>query len=308
MTGSPFQGSGSGIALVVGGDSLVGSAIQSHCHELGIPVEVSSRRRGAKASFFDLADPDFASLERMRCQFAFVCAAVTDMRACQNDPAVTRRINVANTVELMRRLADKQTHLVFFSTSQVFDGEAPSPAEDAATSPRNEYGAQKLAVEEAIARHDLPVAVLRVAKVFGNHPAGIFKTWFEALARGNPVRAATNMAFSPVIVGDVARAAGLLAGGRHRGVWHLGARDEMRYFDAAQLMAGMQQVPLALVTGEAVTEAEVPSIFRQRHTTLSSEKIARTLDMPLRRARDVLEGLFAGVPPAVRGHATPERR
>ncbi len=293
--------------MVVGGDSLVGSAIQSQCHELGLRVEVSSRRRGTKGFYLDLGDPDFASLERMRCEFAFICAAVTDMRACQSDPVATRRINVGNTIELMRRLADKQTNLVFFSTSQVFDGEQPSPGEDAPTSPKNEYGAQKLAVEEAIWRLELPAAVLRVAKVFGSCPVGVFKTWFEALTAGNPIRAATNMAFSPVIVGEVARAARLLAAGRHRGIWHLGARDEIKYFDAARLMAEMQHVAGSLVIGEAVTETDVPSIYRHRHTTLSSEKIARTLDVPLRCSHDVLEGLFARFPLATRGLATSER-
>ena len=107
------------------------------------------------------------------------------------------------------------------------------------------------------------------------------------------------MALSPVMVDDVARAAGLLAGGRHRGIWHLGASDEMTYFEAARLMAGMQHVPQTLVKGEALTDAQVPAIYRHRHATLSSRKIARTLDMPLRRARDVLETLFAHFPPAV---------
>ena len=296
MTGSPFQGSGNGIALVVGGDSLVGSAIHLRYQGLGVPVAISSRRRAANAVFLDLSDPDFAPLERRRYEFAFVCAAVTDMRACQDDPAATRRINVVNTIELMRRLADKQTQLVFFSSSQVFDGESPAPREDAPTNPRNEYGAQKLAVEQAIARHELPAAILRVTKVLGNQPVGIFKAWFEALTRGKSIGAATNMAVSPVTADDVARAAGLLAVGRHGGVWHFGARDEMRYFDAARLMAEMQHAPLALVKEQAVTDAEVPAIYRQRHATLSSEKIAETLEMPLKCARDVLEGLFGSFP------------
>jgi dTDP-4-dehydrorhamnose reductase len=299
MTGSPFQGSGNGIALVVGGDSLVGSAIQSQCRRLGVPVAVSSRRRQAKSVVLDLSDPDFAPFDQARYDFAFICAAVTDMRACQNDAAGTRQINVANTIELMRRLADRGTHLVFFSTSQVFDGEAPNPTEDAPANPRNEYGAQKLAVEQAIAHHELPAAVLRVTKVMGDRPAGVFKAWFEALIKGNSIRAATNMAVSPVTADDVARAAGRLAAGRHRGVWHFGARDEMRYFEAAQLMAEVQHVPAVMVNGEEVTESQVPAIYRQRHTTLSSEKIAGTLEIPLRRARDVLEGLFAGFPQAI---------
>ena len=53
----------------------------------------------------------------------------------------------------MRRLADRGTHLVFLSSSQVFDGETANPTEEAATCPKNEYGAQKLAVEQAIERY-----------------------------------------------------------------------------------------------------------------------------------------------------------
>ena len=301
MTGSHFQESGSGPALVVGGDSLVGAAIQRHCHELGVPVAISSRRPGTTNIFLDLGDPDFSPLERTRYAYAFICAGVTDMRACQNEPAATRRINVVNTIELMCRLADRGAHLVFFSTSQVFDGETPAPAEDAVTSPKNEYGAQKLAVEQEIARRELSAAILRPTKILAKHPVGVFKAWFEALAKGNAIQAATNMALSPVLVGDVAEAAGRLAAGGHRGIWHLGARDEMSYFDAARLMADMQHLSPALVKGEALTDAQVPSIYRHRHATLSSEKTARTLAMPLRRARDVLEEVFAGFAQPVAG-------
>ena len=53
----------------------------------------------------------------------------------------------------MRRLGRPAAPIcVFLSSSQVFDGETPDPTEEAPTCPKNEYGAQKLAVEEAIAR------------------------------------------------------------------------------------------------------------------------------------------------------------
>lgn len=299
MAERDFQDSGNGLGLVVGGDSLVGSAIRLQCGESGRPVEVSSRRPGANDLFLDLRDPDFTPLERTRYEFAFVCAAVTDMRACQDEPVLTRQINVVNTIELMRRLAERGTHLVFLSSSQVFDGETPAPAEDAATCPKNEYGAQKLAVEQAIARHELPAAILRPTKILANRPVGVFKAWFETLANGKAIQAATNMVISPVMVDDVARAARLIAVGRHRGIWHLGASDEMTYFDAARLLAERQHIARTMVNGEALTEAQVPSMYRHRHATLSCRKIARTLDMPLRPSRDVLETLFGGFPSPV---------
>lgn len=286
----------SGRALVVGGDSLVGSELKVYCRKLGWTVDATSRREDTPgAAFLDLGDPDFTPVQRGTYDVAFVCAAVTSMQVCQSDPARSRRINVDNTLDLMRRLADRGTHLVFLSSSQVFDGETPTPDEAAPTAPKNEYGAQKLAVEEAIERQKLPTAVLRVTKVLADRPVGVFKGWFEALTKGQPVQAATNMALSPVMVGDVAKAAERLAVGRHRGVWHLGSSDDIGYFDAARLMAETRHLPVALVQGEELTEAQVPAIYRHRYVTLSCEKIAR-LPMPVRRARDILDTLFAGFP------------
>jgi dTDP-4-dehydrorhamnose reductase len=289
-------------ALVVGGDSLVGSAIQDYCRGAGVPVEVSSRRPDAGqapgAFSLDLSDPDFTRLAHRDYAVAFICAAVTSMQTCQADPEATRRINVVNTIDLMRRLADRGTHLVFLSSSQVFDGEQPAPDEDAAPCPKNEYGRQKLAVEQAIAREAMPAAVLRPTKILSHHPVGVFKGWFEALANGRPVQAATNLALSPVMVGDVARAAERLAAGRHRGIWHLGSSDDIVYWDAARLMAETRRLPLSLVRGEALSEAQVPAIYRHRHVTLCCDKIARSLAIPARRARDVLDVLFSGFPPA----------
>src|SRR4030095_15575191 len=85
----------SGRALVVGGDSLVGSELQVHCRKLGLAVDASSRRPGqATGTFFlDLGDPDFTPLQRANYDVAFVCAAVTSMQACQSDPAGVRRIH-----------------------------------------------------------------------------------------------------------------------------------------------------------------------------------------------------------------------
>ena len=295
----------SGRALVVGGDSLVGSELQGHCRKLGLTVEATSRRAGAGqapgTAFLDLGDPDFTPLQHGTYDVAFICAAVTSMQVCQREPALSRRINVDNTLSFMRRLADRGTHMVFLSSSQVFDGETPMPDEAAPTAPKNEYGAQKLAVEEAIERQALPVAVLRVTKVLADQPVGVFKGWFEALAKGQPVQAATNMALSPVMVADVAEAAERLAAGRHRGVWHLGSSDDIGYFDAARLMAATRHLPVSLVRGEELTEAQVPEIYRHRYVTLNCEKIARSLPMPVRSARDILDTLFAGFPQPAAG-------
>jgi dTDP-4-dehydrorhamnose reductase len=286
----------SGRVLVVGGDSLVGSALQARCRAAGVAFDATSRRPEGDGLRLDLSDPDFAPVMRTGYQSAVICAAITSLQACQKEPQASRRINVDNTLDLMRRLADRGTHLVFLSSSQVFDGETPAPPEEAPTGPRNEYGHQKLAVEQAIDRDGLPAAVLRPTKVLADRPVGTFKGWFDSLLQGKPVQAATNMALSPVMVADVAEASLRLGQSRHLGIWHLGSSDEIGYVDAARLMAQLNGLPAALVTGEPVTEAQVPAIFRHRYVALSCEKVGRSLGLPAKRARDILEVLFSSFP------------
>lgn len=215
------------------------------------------------------------------------------MRACQNEPLATRHVNIDNTIELMRRLADKGAHLVFFSTSQVFDGTTEAPAEDAVANPRNQYGAQKLSVERAIARFDLPAAILRITKVMGDRPAGIFEAWRRTLAGDGPIQAAINLALSPVAAGDVGSLARRLVAGRHRGIWHLSAADALTYVDAARLLAESVGQPSSRVVGETLTEAQVPSIYRLGNERLACTKIARTFGIAPKPAREVLGKLFA---------------
>ena len=270
--------------LIVGVDSLIGSVLLRQCPD----ADGTSRRPGA-ALRFDLAEPDFAAIAGRPYATAFICAAVTDMRACQSRPAETRRVNVDNTIELMRRLADRGTHLVFFSTTQVFDGRVQCPTEEAATNPRNEYGAQKRGVERAIARYDLPAAILRISKVMGDQPSGAFKSWRDS---PGPITAATNLEISPVAAADAAGLARRLADGRHRGLWHFGAADAVTYAEAARLMVESQGRSPEVV-GETLTEARVPAIYRLGNARLCSDKVARTFGLVPRPARAVLGEIYA---------------
>src|SRR5215831_3280860 len=234
-------------ALVIGADSLVGSELVQALRAAGYAVRATSRRSRPDAIELDLADPDLSRLARDRFACAFVCAGVTAMQECEAAPERARLINVENTLKVMRALARAGTHLVFFSSGQVFDGEIPRPGETAPRRPKNLYGRHKLAVEEAIVREGLPVAVLRITKILAQEPVGMFRTWHGALAAGQPAVAATNMTLAPVSVEDVAQAAIRLALDRRVGPWHLSSTDEVTYAQAARRMAEICGFPIALV-------------------------------------------------------------
>jgi dTDP-4-dehydrorhamnose reductase len=285
--GAPSQ------VLVVGGDGLVGRHLAEILRAQGHSVVATSRRPGAGTLALDLAAPPLDALAGRGFSHAFICAAVTSLQACEAAPEATRRANVEGTLALMRRLAADGSHLVFFSSSQVFDGEIPLPDEAAPTAPKNAYGRQKREVEEAVAAEGLPAAVIRIPKILARHPVGVFRGWYDSLRRGEPATAATNMPISAVSVDWVVEGAMRLGFGRHTGIWHLSSADEMPYYAAALLMAEICGLPRDLVQGRELADAQVPAIFRHRFAALDAGKFAGAFHAPPPATRAVLTTLFS---------------
>ena len=130
----------SGRALVVGGDSLVGAALQAHCRKLGHRrrrLVASSRRQPGTHASLDLSDPDFAPLARVR------LPGRLRLRR-RHQPAGLPGGARAHAADQRRQHArtdapagrPRCTHLVFLSSSQVFDGETPAPSEDDGDQPQ----------------------------------------------------------------------------------------------------------------------------------------------------------------------------
>jgi len=282
-----------GTGLVVGGDSLIGESIAATLRRAGRSVHRTTRRTNQEGIAFDLAKPDLRIFKDLRCDFVVFCAAVTSMAACEASPDETRKMNVTGTLAAMRAARDAGAHIVFLSSSQVFDGETPLVQEDAPPSPKNVYGSQKLEVENAIENENISAAVLRVNKVLSSRPVGVFHGWYQSLTRGMPAIAATNMTLAPVSAQAAADIAIELGEARRSGIWHLSSSDELPYYDAALKMAAICGLPQHLVRGEPVTEQQVPGIFRHRYAALNTEKVSKLPGVSIKPATDTLAELFA---------------
>jgi dTDP-4-dehydrorhamnose reductase len=98
-------------------------------------------------------------------------AAISDLRACEAAPERARRCNVIASVKLARMAAALGSRFLFFSTDQVFDGEAEAYGEADPPRPIHEYGRGKADAEREI-RRILPAAtVLRVCLAYGTSPS-----------------------------------------------------------------------------------------------------------------------------------------
>jgi dTDP-4-dehydrorhamnose reductase len=262
--------------LVIGGDSTLGGGVCARLEADGHAVAVTSRRPGS-ALPLDLAGDLSGWKPPEGLHTAFLFAAACSIDDCERSPRATRRINVENTVLLARRLLEAGCRIVFPSSSLVFDGKVPLPAEDASRSPVTEYGRQKSEAEEALLGLGEGVSVIRYTKVV-TLPMPLLADWRRQLVAGGTVTSFEDMYFAPVTLDFAVKAtvrAALCPGG---GVWHISAETEMSYADAARLIAWDAGVDSNLVKGCMVcsTGRKLPVL---RYAALGIARLRRELGL-----------------------------
>jgi len=201
--------------LVIGASGFVGRHVLQHCQSAGYPViGTESASKHSHLVKFDLQQdrigdcltPSFVAAGGRA--FAVICAGIHQVDRCVRERELSQFVNVTNTIQLLWDLETLGITPVFFSSGFVFDGSAGNYSEEAAPSPINEYGRQKVVVEKFI-RDKLPNAlVVRLDKVIGDDPleSHLFTEWQAATIQHRPVVCIQGQVFSPTLVSDVARA------------------------------------------------------------------------------------------------------
>ena len=234
--------------LIVGGDSTIGGALSHFWSKINIPFHSSTRHKEFESNekpFIDLLDNQtFKNL--LSYESVVICAGITNMKYCENNPKETRTVNVCGTIELIKKLVKEKTHIVFISTNQVFNGKKPMQKPDAPRKPINEYGKQKAEVEEFI-ENISNSCILRLTKVVEPEMT-LLNNWKKCLSESKPISAFTNMSLSPINIDKVVKKINILAFQKKTGIFQLSGGDDITYFEFAQDFAEMNGYSRNLVT------------------------------------------------------------
>jgi dTDP-4-dehydrorhamnose reductase len=201
----------------------------------------------ARGSFtwtsIDLAEPGSAAhaLLDLRPDAVLHAGAATDVDACEREPDLAWRVNVAGTAEVARACRGLGARLVAVSTDYVFDGEAGPYAEDAVPNPRGVYARTKRCGEEAALVLAPGCAVARVAVVYSGR-AGAKPTFatqvVEKLSRGEPVNAFSDQRVSTTLAASgAAMCLELLLETDHRGILHASDATVLTRVELAERIA-----------------------------------------------------------------------
>ena len=155
---------------------------------------------------------------------------------CINDPRGSEALNVDACRQLADDLSEAGLRIVYTSSEFVFDGERGGYGEADKPSPILLYGEQKASMERHIAGLNVPHAILRLAKVYGDEPGDgtLFANWSDEIQRGRALRAASDQRFSPVHVDDAVDAIIAAANGTLEGVVHVAGPDALSRLDCLE--------------------------------------------------------------------------
>ena len=193
--------------LVIGGGGLVGRHV---AEALPGPDTIVTYHREPIRDALPLDVTDDAAttaLIRKTAPSAIVLAAAEpSVERCETEPGVTRRINVESARPIAAAARAIDALLAVFSSEYVFDGVLGEYDESAPVHPVNEYGRQKVELEE-IARSVPRHLVCRTSGVFGWEPArkNFVCQLVDRLRRAEEFRVPADQLITPTYAVDLAR-------------------------------------------------------------------------------------------------------
>jgi dTDP-4-dehydrorhamnose reductase len=215
----------SGRYLVLGGSGLLGRQLR----KLLDPQRTVATYRSHPASggtYFDassmrLSDALLRGSHDIRA--AYILYGITKLDECARDPAGTALINVSSIKRTIDDLLEAGIKPIFASSDAVFDGSHGMWKESDPTRPLLTYGKQKLQVERHLQSSKAPWVVARLSKLVStvSEPRNLLDEWVGQLGRGETIRCASDLVFSPADVEDAARALVRMAEDAFSGVFHV---------------------------------------------------------------------------------------
>ncbi len=182
-------------------------------------------------------------------------AANPNVDFCETNPEETRAINVEGSKLLIKYAKKYGAKFVFLSSDYVFDGKNGPYDENAAPNPINEYGRQKVEVENIMQDELDDYIIARTTVVYGWELLG--KNFIARLIENNknkvPTKVPIDQIGSPTYSNNLAEAIKALVEGNKKGIYNITGGEQMDRFEFAKLACkifGLDEALLIPVTTE----------------------------------------------------------
>lgn len=282
--------------VVTGASGLLGATVLGAFDDAeGWSHQVAALPDGTPLRRVDLREDVSDELREAAPDLVIHCAALTDVDACERDPAAARALNTDAPARLAAAARTLGARFVHISTDAVYDGETTGPhAEDEPPKPANVYAQSKLEGEHAVLDAHPEALILRTT-MHGWTALGrrsFSESILRGLLRGDRLTLFEDVRFSPLVVTDHARLIKHLAG--HSGVLNLGAADAVTKEAFGRIVA--REFGLSDASIEPVTLASVGlTAARPRNTAMDVTRLTQALGGPPPTVADGVRALREGM-------------
>lgn len=279
--------------LVIGASGFIGNKLYNYFKSKGLDVKGTYHSKtfeGAERDgiYLDLSNPDFSNiLDLKNLTHVFFCQGVTNIDQCKINRNSSYKINVTNTIKLLKSFIYTTVVPIYLSTDMVYSGTPKNSTESDTLAPPTEYGKQKVEVENYITTQFSKYIILRLSKVYGIEKGDqtLFTSWLDSLMKHKTILSADDVFISPIYVIDVVHALDSLVTGKHYGIFNLGGDETATRYEFSQILARFFNYDLSLIEKKSINDFKFIEP-RPLYSSLSSSRIIEATGIKLTSLED----------------------
>lgn len=202
-----------------------------------------------------------ATLDKMEPHLV-IHAAVTQVEACERDPATAERVNVHASRLMAEWCRRRERRLVYVSSDLVFDGVKGGYKETDRARPLMFYGKTKLTAEHAVLEACPTACVARLPLMYGFPAAGgsnFFMSMLSRLQQGERVPVFHDQYRTPGLVKNMAQAIWELARSDFHGVIHVAGATRCSRYEMARLVCRSAGLDESLLQAVSMFDLPMPA-------------------------------------------------
>ncbi len=251
---------------------------------------------GVRAYATDLTEPQAIDhlLEDTRPELVMHTAGLTNVDACEEQPALARQLNVEVASCVARATSAVGAKLVHVSTDHLFDGIGAWRREDETPTPLNVYAATKAEAERSVLQHCPDALIIRTNFYgWGSPIRRSFSDWIlEGLRARQELRMFEDVFFTPMLINDLVDTIFDLLQRGATGIYHIAGAERLSKIEFAQVLAEVFQIDRPRLVPTHLAAVGLPA-RRPRDMSLATERAVHLLGRTMPGVRAGLTRLRA---------------
>lgn len=268
--------------LVLGATGLLGTELVPQLSESGYEVVTHGRSSGDYQLSLNDRVIVYEFLEKIKPDVVVSLVGLTDVDRCEKEPnqAYVDNVRPIENVSHWIRHSNEQSHLIYISTDQVYDGMGPHAEQDITLT--NFYAFSKYAGE--LAAMNAGGTILRTnffGKSLSEKRKSLTDWLFIALLRQDAIQVFDNVSFSPLSMRSLSKMIELCVQKKYPGIFNLGSREGLSKADFAFAFAKELNLSTSRMTRTTTEKVTFLKTYRPEDMRMECSKFERTMGVKL---------------------------